>query len=437
MSDDVKEQMIANLKTQRVRKGQMIVKQGGMGDCMYFLNEGTTEIFINGAKLPFQIKAPDFFGERALMYDEQQRSASIKAATDCELLVLGIKPFRKILDNNPDFKTQIDAKMDKYVFAKQQTQSLTVVFVVGGPACGKQSQCMSLHQSDPAHYPLISMREVLDDKDQLAAANVASKLGQVILRRRARKAKERESKRLAGGASPGAGQQAHIQQDQDEKGEDKELPVGMGELDAVTRKDMNGRGGSRLREQRNEGLLLSAIRALLSGRAPVLPTPRCVLIEGFPLPKPPRRKRGVDDLDLEMAQVRRLARDKHFLVFLTYSLTRPSVRFRPHFSTSQRSGRRRALPRPRDAGAQAQAAAAAEGDGRARRHDAHGCSPLRFPALPRVHAAHAVGAAGLRGHLARGRALLPPAHAARAARAQLREQLVPRLGRRRVHRGGI
>ena len=310
---------------------------------------GTTEIFINGAKLPFQIKAPDFFGERALMYDEQQRSASIKAATDCELLVLGIKPFRKILDNNPDFKTQIDAKMDKYVFAKQQTQSLTVVFVVGGPACGKQSQCMSLHRSDPAHYPLISMREVLDDKDQLAAANVASKLGQVILRRRARKAKERENKRMAGGASPGAGQQqqAHIRQDQDEKGEDKELPVGMGELDAVTRKDVNGRGGSRLREQRNEGLLLSAIRALLSGRAPVLPTPRCVLIEGFPLPKPPRRKRGVDDLDLEMAQVRplarscslaparscslarSLARNEYFLVFLLLLTHSPSARFRP------------------------------------------------------------------------------------------------------------
>ena len=305
---------------------------------------GTTEIFINGAKLPFQIKAPDFFGERALMYDEQQRSASIKAATDCELLVLGIKPFRKILDNNPDFKTQIDAKMDKYVFAKQQTQSLTVVFVVGGPACGKQSQCMSLHRSDPAHYPLISMREVLDDKDQLAAANVASKLGQVILRRRARKAKERENKRMAGGASPGAGQQqAHIRQDQDEKGEDKELPVGMGELDAVTRKDVNGRGGSRLREQRNEGLLLSAIRALLSGRAPVLPTPRCVLIEGFPLPKPPRRKRGVDDLDLEMAQVRPLARSCSLLLAPARSLARslaastfssfysssPTARFRP------------------------------------------------------------------------------------------------------------
>ena len=107
MSDAVKEQMIANLKTQRVRKGQTIVKQGGMGDCMYFLNEGTTEIYINGNKLPFQIKAPDFFGERALMYDEQQRSATIKAATDCELLCLGIKPFRKILDNNPDFKTQV------------------------------------------------------------------------------------------------------------------------------------------------------------------------------------------------------------------------------------------------------------------------------------------------------------------------------------------
>ena len=50
--------------------------------------------------------------------------------------------------------------MDKYVFAKQQTQQLTVVFVVGGPAAGKQTQCLALHRSDPATYPLISMREV-------------------------------------------------------------------------------------------------------------------------------------------------------------------------------------------------------------------------------------------------------------------------------------
>ena len=155
---------------------------------------------------------------------------------------------------------------------------------------------------------LRGIAQVLDDKDQLAAANVATKLGQVMLRRRARKAKERKE-RMRRESMAGA----VIAQDDDDEcagdpraspksgGSGEAPPVGMGELDAVQRQSGDGGGSRRQKQRRNERLLLSAIRALLSGRAPVLPTPRCVLIEGFPLPRPPRCRRGVDDFDIDMA----------------------------------------------------------------------------------------------------------------------------------------
>ena len=105
-----------------------------------------------------QRRADSELQELKQLEEEMKKGAVVLegAVTQAELM--------KIFDENDDFKHQIELKMDRYVYAKQQTQSLTVIFVVGDPASGKRTQCMRLHRSDPSAYPLISMREVFEDE---------------------------------------------------------------------------------------------------------------------------------------------------------------------------------------------------------------------------------------------------------------------------------
>lgn len=87
---------------EKYRPGDWIIRQGSEGDGMYLIESGTVEILReeNGEEIHLaDLSEEDFIGEMSLI-DQQPRSASVRAKTDCALLHLSRTNFMHMLSKN-------------------------------------------------------------------------------------------------------------------------------------------------------------------------------------------------------------------------------------------------------------------------------------------------------------------------------------------------
>jgi CRP/FNR family cyclic AMP-dependent transcriptional regulator len=104
--DEVALKSIADMiEKKNISSGQTIIKEGDEGEEMFILFKGSVEVRKNTlAKDPYTVtkltaEQNAFFGELALI-DNDKRSASIVASTDCELLVMRKEKFLQLGDKN-------------------------------------------------------------------------------------------------------------------------------------------------------------------------------------------------------------------------------------------------------------------------------------------------------------------------------------------------
>ncbi len=96
------------MKYNKARKGAAIIKEGEFGDSLYILLSGTVSVLkrtlekenYTVVQLASKKESVIFFGEMALL-DNDKRSATIIADTDCELLEISRKDFIKLGDQYP------------------------------------------------------------------------------------------------------------------------------------------------------------------------------------------------------------------------------------------------------------------------------------------------------------------------------------------------
>jgi CRP/FNR family transcriptional regulator, cyclic AMP receptor protein len=104
---DVLRLVVRALSPLQVNKNERIITEGDPGDEMYILLKGEIEISkytmekeqFTVAKLRDSMNV--FFGEQGLV-DQDKRSASVTALTDCELLVLTRDKFRLLAEEHND-----------------------------------------------------------------------------------------------------------------------------------------------------------------------------------------------------------------------------------------------------------------------------------------------------------------------------------------------
>ncbi len=82
--------------------GETIIKQGEMGEEMYFVSRGQVEALDAAGKVLRTLTDGEFFGEISLLL-AQPRSASVRAATTCDLFVLHKADFDRALKDHPQF----------------------------------------------------------------------------------------------------------------------------------------------------------------------------------------------------------------------------------------------------------------------------------------------------------------------------------------------
>jgi glucose-6-phosphate 1-dehydrogenase len=86
--------------------GEYIIRKGDMGREMYFICRGQVEVLDGAGKLLNTLDEGNFFGETSLLLS-QPRTASIRAATSCNLFVLDKSDFQRILKDHSQFAHSI------------------------------------------------------------------------------------------------------------------------------------------------------------------------------------------------------------------------------------------------------------------------------------------------------------------------------------------
>jgi len=83
------------MQRQMIHSGDLVIQQGDPGNKFYILEEGDTEVVVDGAVVA-QLGPGNAFGELALMYN-CPRAATIRAVSMCTVWTLGRLTFRRLL----------------------------------------------------------------------------------------------------------------------------------------------------------------------------------------------------------------------------------------------------------------------------------------------------------------------------------------------------
>lgn len=114
------DELINALKKITVKKGEVIIRQGDIGDKFYIIAKGEVSIHkkkgFGGGKKVAVLGDGDFFGEIAMITD-LPRTATVVAETTSELYVLKKMAFRKLLMANP----KINQMIQDAIFSRKNT----------------------------------------------------------------------------------------------------------------------------------------------------------------------------------------------------------------------------------------------------------------------------------------------------------------------------
>ena len=99
------------------KNGEIIIKQGESGNCMYVIQSGEVEVLRDndGKEIRLAIrKAGDFFGEMAL-FSREVRSATIRALGDARVLTVDRKNLLNSIQKDPSLAFRIIETLSKRI----------------------------------------------------------------------------------------------------------------------------------------------------------------------------------------------------------------------------------------------------------------------------------------------------------------------------------
>jgi MFS family permease len=106
LGDATLEQLARRLESHQVAPGTVVVRQGEPGDRVYLIAAGAVRVDVDGHAAP-PLGAGDLFGEIALLRD-LPRTATVTAASKCELLTLGRDEFLAAVTGHPRSADEAD-----------------------------------------------------------------------------------------------------------------------------------------------------------------------------------------------------------------------------------------------------------------------------------------------------------------------------------------
>lgn len=105
LSDAQLDQITRLLKPLFAVPGELLIRRGERGESVYFISSGAVEVARESGRV--RLGRGDFVGELALLTGAP-RAADVTALGYCQLLVLEGVDFRRLLDRNPEMKTEVE-----------------------------------------------------------------------------------------------------------------------------------------------------------------------------------------------------------------------------------------------------------------------------------------------------------------------------------------
>jgi voltage-gated potassium channel len=99
--------IVRRLRSRSYPAGAMVIRNGAVGDSMFFIVAGEVEVRIGPRTRA--LRAGDFFGEMALL-DRKPRSADVVTVTPCTVLVLNVAEFYQLAGQQPALIAAIDTE---------------------------------------------------------------------------------------------------------------------------------------------------------------------------------------------------------------------------------------------------------------------------------------------------------------------------------------
>lgn len=97
--------------------GEVIVRQGDVGDCMYVIQDGEVEILVerDGTEALLRVAGRnEILGEMAI-FEHQRRSATVRARTRARILTLDKRNFMRRINEDPSLAFNIVETMSRRV----------------------------------------------------------------------------------------------------------------------------------------------------------------------------------------------------------------------------------------------------------------------------------------------------------------------------------
>lgn len=116
LSNEAMVELLLALEPVDVKAGELVIREGDPPGPMYIVKEGHLIVLQGNPEeraIINYLRTGDFLGEMSL-FAKVNRTASVEAVTDCELLALDPAHFQSLLDHHPDFHSYIDERVKQY-----------------------------------------------------------------------------------------------------------------------------------------------------------------------------------------------------------------------------------------------------------------------------------------------------------------------------------
>ncbi len=95
------------------KDGEVVIKQGDPGDCLYVIQEGKVEVIDESGETEIKLAElgeTEFFGEMGL-FEKDVRSCTIKAMGDAKIMTIDKRNFYKTIQKDPSLAYRLLEKM--------------------------------------------------------------------------------------------------------------------------------------------------------------------------------------------------------------------------------------------------------------------------------------------------------------------------------------
>ena len=113
--ESVMERFLEQCHRRRYPAKSLIIYAGDVPDVLYYIQSGSVTVLIedkDGHEIVLAyLNAGDFFGEMGLFGSNPNRSAYVRAKTQCELAEISYSKFRQVASENPDILFELATQM--------------------------------------------------------------------------------------------------------------------------------------------------------------------------------------------------------------------------------------------------------------------------------------------------------------------------------------